>query len=267
MSASPLSRRAVLFGLAAASFPAPMRAQGLAEGEIVDTATGKALGFQDLIDRLEQADTILIGERHGFAPHQDRVALILEELALRGRFPTLALEMLEPAQMAALEAYRKENPEYVGALGVALDWANSGWPAWHFYEPIFRTAFRAKLEIVAADLPREKQREIDRFGREEMTADPELLEYWQPIVRGIQCNEIGDTWIRNVTVRQVLRDQYMADVINSTPSASITVVGHRHLVPLSKLLGTTVTIGLGTLEGSAPTYVWDLGPAEVHSAC
>ncbi|WP_425073507.1 ChaN family lipoprotein [Sagittula sp. S175] len=266
-----IPRRRVLAGLAASALPFQARAEDmpadLTSGEILETATGEALTFTDLLDRLEQADTILIGERHGFAPHQDRVALILEELALRGRFPTLALEMLEPAQMPALDTYRKNNPEYVGGLGAALNWSESGWPSWHFYEPIFRAAFRAKLDILAADMPREEQRRIDRIGRTGFFPEQSLADYWKPIVRDTQCNDTAEVWIRNVTVRQVIRDMHMADVISAARSASIMVVGYRHMAPISTLVSAAVSLGLGTSEDADPTFVWDLGAAEAPSAC
>ncbi|WP_299727529.1 ChaN family lipoprotein [uncultured Tateyamaria sp.] len=266
-----ISRRTFLSGTAASALPLRAWTEDLTSGDIIETATGKTLGFQELLDQLEQADTILIGERHGFAPHQNLVALILEELALRGRFPTLALEMLEPAQMPALEAYRADNPEYVGALGAALDWANTGWPAWSFYEPIFRAAFRAKLDVVAADLPREEQRDIDQNGEIVPSQFSWLIDYWKPIVASIQCNPISDRWIENVATRQTVRDRHISAMIVQAHSPLVALVGNRHMEPIEKLLtareSTATTVGLGMLDGYTPGFLWHDASAQGPSNC
>ncbi|MFL4470137.1 ChaN family lipoprotein [Tateyamaria armeniaca] len=181
------------------------------------------------MDRLEQAETILIGERHGFAPHQNRVALILEELALRGRFPTLALEMLEPAQMPALETYRADNPEYVGGLGAALNWSETGWPAWSFYEPVFRAAFRAKLEVMAADLPKEEQRLIRRTGETSLDYSQIAYEEWIKSIAEALCLDPSSKFVRHEALRQIARDQHIANSIDSVPGHAVLVAGGEHI--------------------------------------
>lgn len=260
-----IPRRRVLAGLAACALPFPARAEDLTGGEILETATGKALSFTDLLDRLEQADTILIGERHGFAPHQDRVALILEELALRGRFPTLALEMLEPAQMPALDTYRQENPEYVGGLGAALNWSESGWPSWHFYEPIFRAAFRAKLEIVAAD------RDDGAPRPAQSTSLPVLEEYWRALLQTGYCLNPSEPLTADRARTQAFRDITFAGHL--ARRNTLALVGRDHIAPLSTWLRPSG--GLTTLRFSDPVtrrtspqdYLWHAADEAPREDC
>lgn len=245
-----MKRRTLLTSLSALAVPAILRAQDQPAEDITDTATGKKLSVRDLIDRLEQADIILIGERHGFAPHQDREAFILQALAERGRYPTLALEMLEPAQEPVIEAYRKENPEYARGLGIALDWSNTGWPAWSFYEPVFQAAFTARLDIRAADLPRDEQRRIEREGTPDRPDDMSIIESWQDSMMKAHCGLIDEDRAFRLALKQWKRDQNMADVASRRDV--VLIAGRTHIEKLDVSAHTNRSIKLSFADKNEP---------------
>ncbi|MEM6478565.1 MAG: hypothetical protein AAF647_05915, partial [Pseudomonadota bacterium] len=101
---SDLKRRAFLSG-AAALFASPAISQVKGPFDLLgpnadpkdlidrvwDPARASFLTIRDLIDTLADSEIILVGERHGFAAHQERVAFLIKALADRGRYPTLAL--------------------------------------------------------------------------------------------------------------------------------------------------------------------------------
>lgn len=246
-----ITRRTFLSVAAAMALPLRATAEDLTSGEIIETATGKVLGFHELIDRLEQADTILIGERHGFAPHQDRVALILEELALRGRFPTLALEMLEPAQMPALEAYRADNPEYVGGLGAALNWSETGWPAWSFYEPIFRAAFRAKLGIVAAEAEPESDFVHLTSDSSGIPFNDAAENHWREVLLRQHCGRQDEGQIAARIDQEIRRDRSMIATMKTVGHPKILLVGVQHMETIELGLSQRSTISIA-FDGRGP---------------
>ena len=201
--------------------------------QIWDPETQRFISVRDLIDRLVDAPIILVGERHGFAPHQNREAFLLQALADRGRYPTLALEMLEPAQEPIIEEYRARNPEYARGLGIALDWANTGWPDWSFYEPVFDAAFAGKLDIVGADLSRSEQRELDQSTFDGPLGSAEVHASWKASLMEVYCGLIDEAQADLLANKQIRRDEVMANRVssNSTDGGAILICGREHTRP------------------------------------
>lgn len=236
-----VSRRHLLAaGGAALASPALAQVSGAFDGltttpegsrldKVWDPEKGIFISLRDLIDRLIDTEIILIGERHGFAPHQDRAAFLIQALADRGRYPALALEMLEPAQEPVIEAYRRKNPEYARRLGIDLDWINSGWPDWQFYEPIFDAAFSAKLDIIGADMPLSEQRRIEAEGTPDRPDDPSILLSWQDSMFKAHCGLINSERTRRLALKQWKRDQAMASAIQGHQNGAILIAGQEHV--------------------------------------
>lgn len=236
-----LTRRALLAGVATTlAAPALGQIKGAFDkigpdadlGDLIDQVWDPkrqaVITVRELIDQLEQAPIILIGERHGFAPHQDREAFILKALADRGRYPTLALEMLEPAQEPIIEAYRARNPEYARGLGIALDWANSGWPDWSFYEPVFDAAFVAKLPIVGADLT--DQDETIELRNSDLLI---LEKFWFDHANIGHCYTLSENEAARMARTQVVRDVHFSEVVSQASintQGAILLTGASHIV-------------------------------------
>ncbi len=236
-----LSRRTVLSGAAALlATPAISQVKGPFDDigpdadpkdlidKIWDPEKQGFITIPELIDRLVDTPIILIGERHGFAPHQDREAFLLQALADRGRYPTLAMEMLEPAQEPVIQAYRAKNPEYARGLGIALEWSKTGWPDWSYYEPVFDAAFAAKLPIVGADLPLAEQRRIERDGIEERPNDLSILEGWQDAMMKAHCGLIDEERAFRLALKQWKRDEHIAEIVSAAQNHTL-IVGLSHL--------------------------------------
>ncbi len=271
MRNNKLSRRTVLSGAAALlATPAISQVKGPFDDigpdadpkdlidQIWDPEKQGFITIPELIDRLVDTPIILIGERHGFAPHQDREAFLLQALADRGRYPTLAMEMLEPAQEPLIQAYRAKNPEYARGLGIALEWSKTGWPDWSFYEPVFEAAFAAKLPIVGADLPLAEQRRIERDGIEERPDDISILESWQDAMMKAHCGLIDEERAFRLALKQWKRDEHM---VSKTRSNSLLIAGRNHVGDrrhVSRILREKHTVVLfQKAHGKfSPYYTW-----------
>ena len=99
------------------------------------------------------AHFVLLGETHDNPDHHRLQAALLQAVVDAGRRPSVAFEMLDLDQQPALSRFLAQHPANGAGLGAAVDWAESGWPAWSVYQPIADVALAAHLPIVAANLP------------------------------------------------------------------------------------------------------------------
>jgi uncharacterized iron-regulated protein len=196
-----------------------------------DVKANAAITVGELVKRLASADAILLGERHGHEAHQSRAAFLISALADRERYPALAMEMLEPRQAVIVDRYRREEPEYSGRLGAALQWWDTGWPSWSFYEPIFAAAFAAKLPFIAADLSRAEQDKIER-ATTDAPPDAAIYASWKASMKAAHCNLIEEDRLARVATLQWRRDQAMADAVRegvANAGSVILLAGREHV--------------------------------------
>jgi uncharacterized iron-regulated protein len=114
-------------------------------GRILRTADGAALTADELARDLAAADVAVLGETHDNPDHHAAQAWLVAAMAAGG----LAFEMFAPGREGALARARAEG----GDIGAALAWADSGWPDWAMYAPIFAAAPDAALTGGAVERP------------------------------------------------------------------------------------------------------------------
>jgi uncharacterized iron-regulated protein len=96
-----------------------------------------------LIEKLAEADYVLLGEIHDNPDHHRLQAWIIGRLAQKGRRPVVAFEMIDAGQEEALRAYLARSDASADGLGAALKWKQHGWPAWTMYKPVAEAALKA----------------------------------------------------------------------------------------------------------------------------
>ena len=109
----------------------------------------------DLPDRAAAAPVVIAGEVHDNPAHHVLQAELVAHLQPRA----LVFEMLTTAQAAVVTP---DNRADQAALGAALDWANSGWPDFAMYHPIFTAAPDAV--VYGAAVPRDAARAAMQTG-------------------------------------------------------------------------------------------------------
>lgn len=119
------------------------------------------------LTRLEElargADVVAVGEAHDNRSHHAVQALVLDRLVAAGERPVVAFEMLAEDQQAAVDAAMRE-ASTIQDLERRLAWRARGWPDFAMYYPLFQTAKRWGLPVLAADLDAESRRTISRRG-------------------------------------------------------------------------------------------------------
>jgi uncharacterized iron-regulated protein len=141
-------------------------------GRIHDVSGDREIKAAQLVEALEDAEIVLLGEQHDNADHHVLQALLLQDLVAAGRRPSVAFEQLDVDKQATVDA-ALATPGGVGgtpvtatataratvtaratALADAVAWNKSGWPPFDDYRPVFEVALARDLPIRAANLSR-----------------------------------------------------------------------------------------------------------------
>ncbi len=221
---------------------------------------------------MRAAEVVILGEVHDNPVHHERQAAALAQIAPRA----VVYEMLTPQQAAQVTPLLATNAP---ALDAALGWAESGWPDFALYAPLFAAAPEAK--VYGAAVPREAARDVmglglagafgagaARFG----LAAP-LPEAEQTAREAGQfeahCNAMPQEMLAPMVDIQRLRDARLAqsalEALKATggPIAVITGNGHARRdwgvpVYLERARPGTVVFSLGQSEAGSRNGPFDL---------
>ena len=199
---------------------------------------------------------LLIGETHGREAHQNWQADLLLQLAIEGRYPAVVMEHLRPEMAAVLDEFRALNPERAAGLAVALEWWDTGWPAWSFYEPVFDRIWQLKLEVRAGDFDLAVMEDLaEQLAATPNTNDqsqtlinlplwnePRLLESvlspeavatsWRETIERSHCGFLEPERAPLLVARQMIRDENMgqavADTALQSPDGVVLFAGSAH---------------------------------------
>ena len=260
-----------LFALAACGGGPSTTAPAPADGAILDVRTGEPMAREALVQRLREADFVLLGEVHDNAEqHRLRAGLID---AARSRKPAIVFEQFPWGRDSVLQATPTAPIE---------DWLDragfdrKGWQ-WPLHQPLVDAAVRDGLPRYGSQLDRERLRPILRSGFAEAPAplrelvaevplsDAGTRALEQTLVEG-HCGELPDDMVPMMRMAQEIRDAAMTEALlraagDGRPAWLIAGNGHvRHDygVPrfLAKLRPDRRVVSVGFLErepdGSPP---------------
>ena len=138
---------------AAAADPATVLEDHPLAGKIWSSYTNQLTSVDDIVAAAEAADALLLGEKHDNARHHELQAALIQRLAASQSSAALVWEMIEPGKDPILA---KAKDVGAAALGPALGWADTGWPAWADYQPIAAAAIEHDLAMYGGALSREQ---------------------------------------------------------------------------------------------------------------
>jgi len=220
----------------------PLHADSELAGLVWDVRAGAAITPDELIDRLAAARFVLVGEVHDNPDHHRLQGWIISRLAENGASPTVVMEMIARDQAQTLREYLAEADASAQGLGPALNWSESGWPAWRFYQPIAEAAFDAGLTIEAGNPPSDLTRETAQNGfdslaaarKAELTLDeplsPALAESLSDELYEGHCQMVAREKLAPMAKIQRLRDAFMADGMLAPGSdKAVLIAGNGHV--------------------------------------
>ncbi|RKH67015.1 ChaN family lipoprotein [Corallococcus aberystwythensis] len=212
-------------------------------GRIWDVAAGRFVDESALRAAVVPARFVLLGERHDHPDHHRLQAELVRAKTASGQRPALAFEMLDVTQQPAVDAALKARPEDAQGLAQAVGWANSGWPVFSLYEPVFTAGLQAHLPIVAANLPRAQVRELvmkgpealpaglrSRLGLEAPVPEAEAKAVREELDRS-HCGQLPQEMLEPMALAQRARDAMMADRLLETVPAdgAVLITGNGHV--------------------------------------
>lgn len=169
-------------------------------GRVFAPRTGGFVAPSRIVERLGQADFVLLGEKHDNPDHHKLQAWLTQVLVGRGRRPALVLEMIDTDRASAVSAHLRDHPGDAAGLGTAVAWEKTGWPEWGNYRPIVEAVLAVGLPVVPGNLPRDMVRRLGREGLSAMDADTRkrlgLDRQLPAAVTSLMAREIRDSHCR-----------------------------------------------------------------------
>jgi len=240
----------------------------------------------DVVQRIEGVDVVILGEVHDNPAHHV--------------FQTDVVAALDPAaivfEMVTAEEARFVTPDLAAdaeALSEALGWAESGWPDFALYYPLFRQAARAA--VYGAEVPRDVARAAFAKGAAAVfTGDAARFGLTDPLPPDEQatreakqqeahCNALPEDILPGFVEAQRLRDAALAeaalDALEAHGAPVVIVTGNGHartdwgVPPLLARAAPEVTVfALGQFEsapeGSVPFDAWTVAePVDRPDPC
>lgn len=240
----------------------------------------------DILAAAGSAEVVILGEVHDNPAHHVMQAEVLAGLAPS----SIVFEMISAEEAARI------TPELAAdapALALALDWANSGWPDFSYYAPLF--AFGAEVPILGAGVDRSAAQgafaegaaavfagDAARFGLDRpLPADEQATREAEQMAA--HCDALPEDILPGFVEAQRLRDATLAAAVlaaleaHGPPVAVITGNGHARRdrgVPalLSVAAPDVAVFALGQFEappeGAVPFDLWTLAdPVDRPDPC
>jgi len=252
-------------------------------GRIWDVAASRLVTSETLMARLAASRFVLLGERHDHPEHHRLQASIVRGVAAAGRRPTVAFEMLDADQAAALAAYLQRSPRDATGLGDAVGWSRSGWPPWPLYQPIADAALAHGLPLAAVNLPAAAARAVARGNLDALPptlvrihgldrpAAPAVQTAMEAEMRDSHCGKLPDAVLPAMVTAQRARDATMANGMQAAHDGAILIAGAGHVrtdrgVPIylaARAAGATIAsvafVEVHTGGTTAPDYAERFG--------
>lgn len=223
-----------------------------------------------LIEAARGADFVLIGERHDHPDHHRLQGWILGDLVTEGGHEAVAFEMLDADDRAALATLPPATAP--AELAEAVAWAESGWPAFDLYAPIFQAILKAEVDILPGNPAREQlkavmmqgysalpQALVDRLALDH-PLEPHLEESLRAEIVTAHCGHAGGALIPAMARGQRLKDATMADTLLGAKAQgrrAVLITGNGHArvdrgVPwYLRARGAEATISIGLIQVEA----------------
>jgi len=219
------------------TWSAPLHRDHPLAGRILDVKGRRWIDQATLDAALVRADVAVLGEVHDNPDSHLLQAREIRAVTAAGKSPVLAFEMINPSQQAAVDAVLASGAATADAIGEALEWSKSTWPAFAMYRPVFQAGLDAKLPFQAANLSRTTAREMMKKGAEALDEDvrawvaraPELtpaeLETMGQEMAKDHCGELPGDMLKPLVLMQRARDAQLA----AREAKGRTVVALAHL--------------------------------------
>jgi len=227
--------------VAVGPWQAPLGREDPLVGRVWDVRSARFVAPEVMVRELTGSRFVLLGEKHDNPDAHQVQAAVLRALLASGRRPVVAFEMLTPDEAPALARYLASAPRDAAGLGPAVDWKNSGWPDWAFYQPIAQAALDAGVPIVAANLTPATARALARGQRSALPANlaeryaldrppAETLQVALTTeIRDAHCGHFPADRVDGMVLAQRTRDSALAESLLGGSDGGVLIAGTGHV--------------------------------------
>jgi uncharacterized iron-regulated protein len=185
----------------------------------VDALLGEPVAFEEMLDDLQQARVIYLGEYHTIARHPQLQKELLEALARRGTRLVLAIEHFEHTAQPVLDRFADGSIDLDGLVQETN--LRERWPAYTNHLPLLAAAARADVPLLALNARAELIRSVARkslagLAPEERRELPEVIVTDDPLYERLLNRTLAvhmafdPEKLRPIYEAQVARDEAMA---------------------------------------------------------
>jgi uncharacterized iron-regulated protein len=189
------------------------------------------LSREELINRLADAELVLLGEKHDNPDHHNLRLAILRSLLSTDPSALIVMEMMTQAQQPAIDSLSSGNPlPAADTWQQLLEW-DDAWQ-WQFYQPTLELALQNRVRLVAGNISAETMMAI---YRSETAPDQPLnqaqLAKLSEEIDISHCGMLPSSQIPAMVRVQQARDQQMADSLMETGEFNkrILLAGNYHV--------------------------------------
>lgn len=214
--------------------------------EIFKLPAGEKISFQQLMDNLQEARVIFIGESHDQAEHHRIQVRILKDLLAKGREVAIGMEMFERRQQPILDRWSKGLLTEEDFLE-EIQWEKTWGMDYQLYRAILEEAKNHHLQVIGLNVERDLVRKVAQNGIEKLSpeykaklpeinlTDKEHLAYIKTIYRDHQGGSAEK--FKHFYQAQCLWDDGMAETLSQflkspegTGKTVVVMVGSGHIV-------------------------------------
>ena len=226
-------RRRHMLGSTALLLAGCAAAPATTDDRIVDTASGREIGRDELIARLRAADIVLLGEQHDNPHHHQRRGALIAEL---GAGTVVVAEHLPRGQRVAPGADPLARLQAAG-------FDPKGW-RWPLHEGLFAPVLAAGIPVLGGNAPLETVRAVARQGDAALPAELAAAIAAAPLPPAAQaaldqdlldghCGQLPAARVPPMRAAQRVRDASMAAALLAAADAgakpALLVAGNGHV--------------------------------------
>jgi uncharacterized iron-regulated protein len=212
-------------------------------GRIWEVGAARFVDEEALRVGVRSGSFLAIGEQHDNPDHHVIEARLLQVAAEGDRKPAVVFEMIDATKQATVDDALAAHPRDADAVGRAVDWEHSGWPAWPLYRPVFAAAVESGLPIVAAGLDRDTARRIAHEGASALAPDvverfrlgsplePDAQKTLRSEMREAHCGLLPEAMLDSMVLVQRARDAELAQRLALTGASrgGVLIAGNGHV--------------------------------------
>lgn len=202
-------------------------------GSIWDVKNKRQLSTDDLLQELESARYLLLGEKHDNPDHHNLQYAVTSSIIASGKLSLLSFEMMTEESQPLLNEVPNQTLSSLEAIASYLQWDNEGWD-WDFYGPLVQLGVDNKIPLAAANISSETMRSVYGAVADADSAEflkPEVIDQLNKDIDSSHCGLLPESQFPAMVRVQRARDAAMAKSLEGAGPGDVAVLiaGNYHV--------------------------------------